>query len=426
MSRISFRRCCSMILVLTLVQELSAQTKQSSLSTTPLMPTVRTESGVKVFQHDRTAFTRAPQLELVGSPVTVIGGADGDDEHELTYAQYITLLPDGRVATLSPVGNKYYVFGADGAYQRTLGRSGKGPGEYIRPSGNLLLGGDTLLIIDDANSQITWFHPDKGFIKAKARGTESRLRSEKAMGVLPGGGIVVSSAGLVQSGELQKVTRPPASVAVISYEGKALGQFQIPDLELYKMNVVRRGQSHPETMVRGFSPGAEIAVWDSSIATGTADAYRIDIANASGVVRSRIVVNSPRVPVTAAMREARIQRTMQWYRNMPGEGGVKPNLAEIEKSERDLSVADSLPAYSRFLTTPDKTLWVVDAVAPNANTWTATAFRRDGAIVGRLRADGAGTPVAFGNDRVVIRTEDADGVVTLTVRRIGVASAKAR
>lgn len=388
------------------------------------MPTVRTEAGVKVMQHDRNAFTRATQLELVGAPLSVIGGADGDAEHELTYAYYVSLLADGRLATLSPIGNMFYVFGADGKYQRTLGQKGKGPGEYMRPSGNLLLPGDTLLITDDANAQISWFHPDKGFIKAKARGTDGRLRMEKAVGVLPGGNIVVSSSGLVQDGEMLKITRPPASVAIVSYDGKAVTQFQVPDLELYKMNIVMRGRSFPDTRVRGFSPGAVVAAWDSNVVTGTADAYQFDIRNASGAVQSRVVVNVPRIAVTKAMREARIERTLQRYRNMPGEGGVKPNLAEVEKAERDLPVADSLPAYSRFFATPNKTLWVVDAGAPNAAGWTATAFRRDGAIVGRLRVTGEGMPLAFGNDRVVIRTEDEDGVATFTVRRIGVATTK--
>ena len=126
------------------------------------------------------------------------------------------------------------------------------------------------------------------------------------------------------------------------------------------------------------------------------------------------------------MTAASIDRTMQRYRNSKGEGGLTLNLDEIDRIERDAPVADSLPAYGQFFTTPNKTLWVVDAVAPNAKEWTATAFRNDGAIVGRLRVLGEGPPVAFGNDRVVVSTQDADGVVTLTVRRITATTAKPR
>lgn len=403
---------------------LVAQLKQSTLVTTPVMPNTRVEAGVKVLQHDRTAFARATQLELAGAPLTVIGGADGDVEHDLTWAQYVAVLSDGRVATLAAVGNKYYVFGADGQYQRTLGRQGKGPGEFTRPSGNILLAGDTLLIADDANLQFSWFHPDKGFVRARARGVEGRLRMEHVVGALPAGRVVLSAAGLVQAGELNKIVRPAAPVSILSFERGVHSLVELPDLELVKFNVTRRGQSRPETRIRRFTTQAVVAVWDSSVVTGTGDRYEFDVRNAAGAVTSRIAVSTPRIAVTRDMRAASIDRTMRRYRNSKGEGGLTLNLDEIEKIERDTPVADSLPAYGQFFTTPNKTLWVVDAVAPNATEWTATAFRNDGAIVGRLHVLGEGVPLAFGNDRVVIRTEDADGVVTLTVRQIGVTTAK--
>ncbi|MEP6833223.1 MAG: 6-bladed beta-propeller [Gemmatimonas sp.] len=406
------------------VVALPAQVRQVALHTVPVLPTTRMDAGVKVFQHDRTAFTRATQLELIGPPLSVIGGADGDTEHDLTYAFYVGLLSDGRVTTLSPIGNKYYVFGSDGKYQHTLGQQGKGPGEFTRPSGNIILAGDTLFISDDFTSQFSWFHPDKGFVRARARGVDGRQRSEKAVGVLPGGRVVMTSSGLVQNGEPNKLTRPTAPVSLVTFEGKSQPVAQVPDLELYQMNVTRRGQSHPETLVRGFTPRAVVGVWDSTVVTGTGDRYQLDVHNSTGTIISRVMVNTPRVAVTREMRDARIELMMRRYRNMPGEGGIKPNLEEIEKIERDTPVADSLPAYNQFFTTANGTLWVVDAVAPKETGWTATAFRRDGAIIGRLIAKGKGTPLAFGDDRVVIRSEDNDGVVTLTVRRIGVAATK--
>lgn len=405
---------------------LSAQSKTGMLPTVPVMPTTRVDAGVRVMQHDRTALARATQLELAGPPITVIGGANGDPDYDLTFAFYVALLSDGRLATLSPVGNKYYVFGADGQHQRTFGRMGKGPGEFTRPSGNIRLTGDTLMIADDANLQFSWFHPDKGFIRSRARGVNGRLSMERVVGVLPDNRVVVSAAGLVQNGELDKIVRPSAPVAAIGLDGQTNTLAQLPDLELFKMNVTRRGQSHPETLVRTFSTQAVVAVWDSSVVTGTADSYQVDVRNGQGIVTSRILLNSPRVPVTREMREARAEATMRAYRNRPGEGGVRPDRSEIEKIQRETPVADSLPAYQSFFVSPNKTLWVVDATAPNATTWSATAFRKDGAIVGRLRASGGGTPLAFGDDRVVVRTEDDDGVVTLTVRRIAASAGKAK
>jgi hypothetical protein len=58
-------------------------------------------------------------------------------------------------------------------------------------------------------------------------------------------------------------------------------------------------------------------------------------------------------------------------------------------------------------------------VLPRSDTaWNATAFRADGALLGRLHSSSGGTPAAFGDDRVVVRSVDRDGVVSLRVYRI--------
>lgn len=125
------------------------------------------------------------------------------------------------------------------------------------------------------------------------------------------------------------------------------------------------------------------------------------------------------------MRDTMIATIMHRVRTTRGQGsGMTLTFDELEKSERDTPVADLLPAYNQLFSTPNKTLWVVGPFVPGTSSWNATAFRRDGAIVGRLHVASNGFPLAFGEDRVVIRTHDADGVVSLTVRRIGITTAK--
>ena len=92
--------------------------------------------------------------------------------------------------------------------------------------------------------------------------------------------------------------------------------------------------------------------------------------------------------------------------------------AESRRIEQINPAADSLPPYSRLLVSPAGTLWVIDASAPGDSTGGATAFRHDGAILGRLSWRGRGTPMAFADDRVVMRETDEDGVVALRVFRI--------
>lgn len=416
--------CC-----LALVTAAGAADQASAQAATvrPVPATVRMEGSVKIYQHDRSSFAKAARMELVGAPLGVMGGASNEDDYDLTYAQYVTVLSDGRVSTLSPIGNKIYVFGADGKYQRTLGRSGNGPGEFVRANGNVALRGDTLLFFDDANMQYSWFHPDKGLIRSKAAPAEQRSRASKMVGVLPGNKALLTSSGRVQTGELDKITRPTAVVAVAPFDAKHTTIAEVPDLEVAKFNVILRKQKSQETRVRVFSPRAHVLVWDSSVVTSAADAYRLEIRNHAGAIVSRIVVNVPRIPVTRAMHEARIEATMEGYRNRnlnrSNEGGTQLDLVEVEQIERDTPAADSLPAIDRLFATRNRTLWVVDPRTNAKAPWTATAFRHDGAIIGRLTgADpSAGFPVAFGDDRVVLHSTDDDGVVKLTIRKFAVA-----
>src|SRR5688572_27871919 len=116
------------------------------------------------------------------------------------------------------------------------------------------------------------------------------------------------------------------------------------------------------------------------------------------------------------MRAAQIARELERFESEGSERLV--DAAESRRIAREGPFADSLPPFGQLFVTRDQTLWVVDPVAPGDTVWSATAFRRDGAIIGRLRASGHALPLAFGSDRVVLRTEDEDGVVALRVHRL--------
>jgi hypothetical protein len=115
------------------------------------------------------------------------------------------------------------------------------------------------------------------------------------------------------------------------------------------------------------------------------------------------------------MRERHTARDLGRLNTPSGEGLV--DRAESERLIREQPFADSLPPYGDFHVVGN-TLWVVDPSVPGDTAWSATAFRRDGAIIGRLHGRGRGTPVAFAPDRVAVRDTDADGGVSVRVHRI--------
>src|SRR3990172_3904670 len=274
----------------------AAQRGQATLVTTPVLARQRVEGGVTILEHDRDAFTRATRLSLDASVVTVVGGAGGDPAYDLTGAHQVVLLSDGRLATFATVGNKFLIFGADGRGQRTLGRTGQGPGEFMAVGNMIGLTGDTLFLPDPGNNRLNWVRGDRGVVASRPRDGGSRSHFERAAGALPGGRLVMHSSGFLQNEMRDGVNRPPASVVVLPPSGPAREIAKIPDLELAMVETRYRGRPRIVATPLRFSRSAHVVVWDTLIATAIGDGYRVDLWTAEGRIVSRLAVSAPRRP----------------------------------------------------------------------------------------------------------------------------------
>ncbi|MES2522301.1 MAG: hypothetical protein V4617_06370 [Gemmatimonadota bacterium] len=417
--RIREMLCCLMFVAsgeLAVVNSLHAQPIASS-PVLPLHSIPKPKLGeLDVLSHAANAFDRAPQWSLAPAPVATAGGAHAPN-HDLTNAWEVELLSDGRLVTLASIGNRLLLFAPDGKGGKSLGRQGKGPGEIMAPGGMSRTRGDTIIITDAANARINWIVVDKGFVITKPLPAMTNGSFVKPVGMLRGGELVLSTSGLVQNGAADGVTRPTAAVMVVApTTGYTSTVASLPDLELMKVEMRYGGRQSFNTTVLGFSRSAMAVAWDTVVATGTGDGYRIDLRNSKGAVLSSIRVAVKRRPVTQAMRDSSIALGLRRFDDPGRERMVDPE--ESRRLERSKPFADSMPPYGQWFVSPNNTLWVVDAIAPGDIGGSATAFRQDGAILGRLRWTRPGTPVAFGNDRLVLREADDDGVISLGVYRI--------
>lgn len=395
--------------------QLSAQ--QAPLSGSVVLPQKSVVAGVTVFTHDRSAFTRAAMLVAAPAALSVMGGANGDPAYDLTKVQEVALLTGGGIAAFS-ADQRLLVFNPDGTPRRTIGRRGQGPGEFAGNPRLLALAGDTLLVTEFVNVRMSWIVVDKGVIRIEPLRNRLPPLVEKPVGMLPGGRVVFTSAGMFNEPQHPPsgFSRTKASVAVLPARGPAMVVATIADVQLKTVPTNFRGS--PGVMADYVRYGllAHIVVWDTLIATTTGDTYTIDLRDNRGHVVSRIQVATPRRVVTSSMRTARIAAEVEELHQGPADATRDP--VEAERLFRTAPFADSLPATTDLFVTPNRTLWVLDKIMPSDPGWTATGFRLDGAIIGRLRGPGGTTPVAFGNDRVVLRSTDADSVVKLEVHRI--------
>ncbi len=398
-----------------------AAARQSGRPGPVLLPKRTLAGGVTTFTHDRASLARATPYVLDAAPEAIVGGPDADPAYDLTSLLDVALLSGGRLACFVQ-GHRVLLFNRDGTPWRTIGRHGAGPGEFMGGREMLGLRADTLLLLDMNNRRLNWIVPSAGVVRSEP--VQDRIPGVYAtpVGVLPGGRVILTNAGQYREmGGAREDFRSVASLFLLPTRGAATTIATMPDLLLRRMrNSIEPGRPDLTDFIR-FGPNARSTVWDTLIASTTGTTYEVVLRNSRGVVIQKIVLPAtPRRPVTAKMRQENISVTMSAWYSQPRDV-TSPDSARVEAFLRAAPFADSLPVTAELFVTPDRTLWVLDGHTPGESSWTATGFRTDGAIVGRLRADRGGLPVAFGNDRVVLKSTDKDGVVKLATYRFRIA-----
>ncbi len=343
---------------------------------------------------------------------------DGGEEFDLSGTFLATRLGDGRSVVVSRYGNPgMMLFDRQGQPVRLLARAGSGPGELQAPGNAVLLPGDTLLVVDASNATINRYTADSGFIRSERRLGNFSLECYPPGGRLANGDIVATGICGVNRGLAQGILKPSTQLVTMGPDFAELDTVaMVPGSRMAMVEVTQNGRTFPSMKWIQFGQPTSVTAVDSTIVVGSGDGgYVLDLRSATGTPVGRIVVDRAPVLVTEAMREAQIERSVK--RQMVGSDGVTRTQA-MKVAEQE-PIADTVAAYQWVTATPSGTIWVLDFILPDDSTWSATAFRRDGAILGRVTGPRhGGMPVWFGDDRVMIREVDADGVVRYAVLHV--------
>jgi hypothetical protein len=136
----------------------------------------------------------------------------------------------------------------------------------------------------------------------------------------------------------------------------------------------------------------------------------------TGALRSVLVVSVPPRRIEQADRDRELEHRVAWYRSVAPDYDVSQLAGEMQEEPR----LETFPVFSRVEASPDgRIVWAIDyRESADTTGWSATAFDREGRILGRIEEATGDPPVAIGNDRMAFRTEDDLGIATITVRRI--------
>lgn len=129
---------------------------------------VRDSAGIRIVEN------HAPDAAWGGSPgwraVPVLTiGADSAEAYRFGQVGDVAATAAGDIIVLDQAAAQLRVFGPDGAFRRTIGREGRGPGELSRFANTILVApGDSLLVPDPRERRITVFAPNGAFARVIA------------------------------------------------------------------------------------------------------------------------------------------------------------------------------------------------------------------------------------------------------------------
>ena len=380
----------------------------------PVAPIVRGSAGVSILEHPANARAAAPQLTVDTVPLAIIGARqDGSDDVTDVWPAF--LLPDDAIAFWHDQRAQLVIYEPDGRLRRRVGRRGQGP-EDFGSIGAIGVSGDTLLVPDFGNDRLSLYDASLNRVGV-LRGVRA-CETSSPIGRLPGGDIVGYDGWVFRPAAFSDtVVRPPTEL--VRFDGSRCDTLRtLPGRELRVVETRRRGRPHTQSMLLHFGRMSAAAVWDTLVAVGTADDYRIDLLGSRGSIVKSIRADFAPVPVPAGARDTIIAREMAQLRGPGSERRIDP--IEDERLVREATfVADSATVYERFLVSASRLLWVIEGWAPGMPERSATAFRADGSIAAYLRLPSGLMPMAFGSDRVLVRTEDPEtGIVTLRSLRL--------
>lgn len=385
-------------------------------SATALDPAVHDSAGVKIYEHSADALERASLFTIDSVPLYRYAGSIEDTARDVSSLTDFNFVSDGRLVAFDQGRGALVVLGPDGTIHR-FGRHGAGPLELGDYPDIVVTQRDTILLSDRANNRFVLASPDSGLLRSITLAGVEGLSSYNVLGQAGNGLLLLSQARFeFKPGELSGVVRPGFAYATWRPDGPPpVERFRYP-FRLMETGTVDLGNGKSGQSLRTLAlTDSPVVLADGNGFVATpATKWQIEWRDTTGALRSIIRMPWRRQVVDRVMWQRYV--TFVSKRLIDARPGRDADSTRRALEER--GHADSLPAIDALGLSPNGTRWMIDAAAPGDSAWALTALDRVGRILGRYRSDSGPRPWAYGDGELLFRTEDDNGIATLTVRRV--------
>ncbi len=362
--------------------------------------------GVPVVENRGDA--RVAAWRLSAEPWVELGGG-GDPGFSMPMAAARTR--GGFVVADAGTGELRF-FDPQGKPTRTVGRTGRGPGEFQFIAWIGILPGDSVAAWDASLRRVSIFGPDGRLAREfQPRGLSGLLPS--VYGAFQDGTLLVSTG-------MESASAPPAegrawrdTIALlrISRTGEVLDTVaRVPGPARYQ---VTSSSGMPRSNSVPFGPNTSAAVHGQAVYLATGEAYEIGVYGADGTPRRLIRKQVRPLRVTAAHRAS-------YAANVVQVGGAPEQRRERQKMVEDAPYPPTMSPVERVVADQEGNVWVKEPQPPD--TWDRlgrwSVFDAGGRWIATLDTPGRFAVEQVGPDWVLGRKADPDGTERVRMYRL--------
>ena len=173
---------------------------------------VTDSAGVRIVLSSGPGWANGDEWSVSAGPSQAIGVLSGPEEFQFVDISAAALLSNGNLVVVDRGSRTVRLYDAEGAFLKTLGGPGEGPGEFTDPASVSVSTEDSVLVWDDALRRATRFGPAGGLAEVKTVDLGMLI---KALDMeLPGGALNPGAKG--KGGSPPKTTK---SLEPVLYPG---------------------------------------------------------------------------------------------------------------------------------------------------------------------------------------------------------------
>lgn len=392
-------------------------------------------------------------VEVAPEPVYEVGGFESPDW--AAFGNIVSTAFDGRghLYVLDGQANTVTEIDAQGAFVRTIGRPGEGPGELSSPFSMTVTDGGEVAIFDLGHRGWVVYGADGEFRHNVQVDVGEVGWPGGSLSAVAGGGVVGAITGRmrINTGDasddeddaLAAVTRPIALFGLEEGDSarviyRAWDLPPAPEGEQQSMSMEGGGAIQLRMPVlRAFEPGLHAAgTPDGRVAVVDSVGYRVKIVATDGTVAS--VLERPIAPteVTPRIQELEKERRAEEMAARQGggmmitvaggSGGASGGRVDNDAVRRmmegrleSMIFAEEIPVIEAMSVDPFGRVWVQRSSGEPGVPGPTDLLTIDGRYLGTMAPDGPRIPEAFGPDGLIVRevTDEFD-VPTLIVERM--------